>query len=570
MRDIRAAIRSAAKQFMSSEVHYARITGSGENLDLARGVLLDSIKDLVEALPPTSPDGITLYTKFPNAVPNYADYLVAPFVKKFDDGSWGYRDIDMFVPYLNDLRDGRINGRRPLEGTSFSGLLNADVPFTIPHERRFEHTWFVARSGHGKTNALHTFVERDLRLLERGEASLVVIDSAAAFIDTIAHLKVFAPGQPLHGKLILIDPGNVDQPFALAPFAMPKRMARYSPADREAFENQAIDLLTFMVSGLGREMTDKQRSMFKGLLRALIGVPGATLKTLYTFLDVEAQRRDPSIIEDAPPLILEFLRQTDRDYRETREQVFSRLKEIFLESPAFERLMCNATSEFDMFSALNEGSVILVYTNRRSLQSATRAFGRLFLAMIGQAAYERDAPGAKRLPAFVYCDEFADYAGQSDQNVTDILAQARQRKIAFTAAHQFISPPQLHPHIYNGLRSNTAIKIMGSMDAADAARMGRELGISAESLQTTQRGTFYVHIAGERSAKPTEFPLAPLASLPRMSEPEYETVLNEIAQRYSAKPSATSSSPVAKPVSSSSPAPKTPTASPADADDIPA
>jgi hypothetical protein len=43
-----------------------------------------------------------------------------------------------------------------------------------------------------------------------GEASIIVIDSHGDLIQNIATLKVFAPGEPLHGRLSLIDPTDIE------------------------------------------------------------------------------------------------------------------------------------------------------------------------------------------------------------------------------------------------------------------------------------------------------------------------------------------------------------------------
>ena len=73
---------------------------------------------------------------------------------------------------------------------------------TIPEAKRFEHHWIVATSGHGKTQCLQTMIASDLNSVAENTASIVVIDSENKLIPLIAHLKQFAPGQSLSGKLI--------------------------------------------------------------------------------------------------------------------------------------------------------------------------------------------------------------------------------------------------------------------------------------------------------------------------------------------------------------------------------
>ena len=45
----------------------------------------------------------------------------------------------------------------------------------------------------------------DLKLVANNKASIVVLDSKGDLIDTIKNLAVFAPGNVLYGKLVLIE-----------------------------------------------------------------------------------------------------------------------------------------------------------------------------------------------------------------------------------------------------------------------------------------------------------------------------------------------------------------------------
>src|SRR6202035_2462925 len=103
----------------------------------------------------------------------------------------------------------------------FERLLNQKIPFVIPDETRYRGAYVVAPSGRGKTTLLKAFIAQDLLKVAKGEASIVVMNSDRDLIDDIAKLKAFAPGQPLHGKLVLLEP-DMDYPLALNLFAMGK------------------------------------------------------------------------------------------------------------------------------------------------------------------------------------------------------------------------------------------------------------------------------------------------------------------------------------------------------------
>ena len=105
-------------------------------------------------------------------------------------------------------RASRISGIRRsssatyLGGTPLADLFAGRIDFTIPNQTRFEHHHIVAGSGHGKTQTLQYLIAEDLTAVARGERSVIVLDSQGDLIRTIAGLKLFAPGEPLHERVV--------------------------------------------------------------------------------------------------------------------------------------------------------------------------------------------------------------------------------------------------------------------------------------------------------------------------------------------------------------------------------
>jgi len=102
-----------------------------------------------------------------------------------------------------------------LGGTPFRDLLLTPVAFQLPMSARFQHHWIVAPPGTGKSTALQFLIARDLELVARNEASIVVMESNRDLIKAIEGLKLFAPGEALEGKLLTIDAEDVEWPVAL-------------------------------------------------------------------------------------------------------------------------------------------------------------------------------------------------------------------------------------------------------------------------------------------------------------------------------------------------------------------
>jgi hypothetical protein len=102
-----------------------------------------------------------------------------------------------------------------LAGTPLVDFLEQPIKFVIPLEARFEHCHIVAGSGHGKSQTLQYLICQDLPAVAAGNRSIIVLDSQGDLIRNIAHLAEFGPDGPLHDRIVLIDPSDVEWPVSL-------------------------------------------------------------------------------------------------------------------------------------------------------------------------------------------------------------------------------------------------------------------------------------------------------------------------------------------------------------------
>ena len=175
--------------------------------------------------------------------------------------------------------------KRYLGGTPLERLLLTRVPFRIVDENLYTSFWIMAGIGHGKTQALQNLIGQ---FLDRHDPpSLVVVDSAGELLANIGQLKVFAPGQRLAGRLILLDPRELERPLALNPFARGQgRLGDCPPHMREQLENGVVSVLEYLLGAvLSAELTQKQSVLFRYLVRLLMIIPGASIRTLLDILD---------------------------------------------------------------------------------------------------------------------------------------------------------------------------------------------------------------------------------------------------------------------------------------------
>ena len=103
----------------------------------------------------------------------------------------------------------------------------------------------------------------------------------------LATLKLFAPGQPLGGKLVLLQPdmsapGSHDTfPPSLAIFDVGQHNHNLSGRERQIFETNALH----MISSALTETTGPQRDLIEFLIQLAMTIPDATLDTLGEILE---------------------------------------------------------------------------------------------------------------------------------------------------------------------------------------------------------------------------------------------------------------------------------------------
>lgn len=437
------------------------------------------------------------------------------------------------LPSQADARDPQALVGAYLGGTPMLALFNQTLDFTIPTETRFEHHHIVAGSGHGKTQTLQYLIARDLEAVAEGNRSVIVLDSQGDLIRNIASLKQFAHGEPLHDRIVIIDPSDVEWPVSLNLFDVGiDRLSGYAPLERERLTNSILELYDFVLGSLlSAEMTQKQNVIFRYVTRLMLHIPDATIHTLRELMEPDGAKKFAVHINKLTGTARQFFESefSSREFEQTKRQVLRRLWGI-LENQTFERMFSHPRSKLDLFAEMNAGKVILINTAKDLLkEQGTEIFGRFFIALIAQAAQERATlPPHKRTPTIVYVDEAQDYF---DRNIGLILAQARKQNVGMVLAHQYLG--QLEPKLLDAFAANTAIKFAGGVSAKDARTLAPMLYCQPELIETRPKGSFAAHVRGQtKSAVPLQFPLGYLERQRHMNGVEAEALRQVMRDRY--------------------------------------
>jgi hypothetical protein len=242
-----------------------------------------------------------------------------------------------------------------LHHTPLQKLLYAPIPFSITDQQRYEHMHVVGGSGHGKTQLLQRLILYDLQ--REQPPALIIIDSQGEMLRKIERLKLFAAGERLADRIVIIDPEDVEHPPALNMFDMkPARLERYSQAINEQIEASIIETFNYVFGSLAAELTSRQNTTFAFVTKLMLAVPGATIHTLRELFEDNATSIDASPFAG-------HIRKLDttsqsyfenqfftKTYSQTKQQIARRLYSV-LQVPAFERMFASKINRLDMFDA---------------------------------------------------------------------------------------------------------------------------------------------------------------------------------------------------------------------------
>lgn len=401
-----------------------------------------------------------------------------------------YKGSDMVEQFLRD--------------TPLRKLLRIPIPYRLDLELRFEHTWVMANSGHGKTQTLQHLISYDLE----EKACVIVIDSQQKLIDNIASLQ-------LGDRLVLIDP-TVAVPSV--------NLFKLGGAD----VNQTLEMYRFMFGSLlDSPMTDNQKTLFDNSALLLSHVPNATFMDFFKLMDGEDYSQYYPKLDTIGRRFFEkdFFTKGIDGYEGNRKQVIRRLNTLMRTYP-FTQMFAQSESKIDFEREMNAGKVILINTSTKHLgREGSKLFGRFFLALIANATTQRQHQ-SKPLPVYCYLDEADQYA-KDDPLVQDLLARARKNSVGLILAHRWLEEMGT---TVKALESTASIIIAGGLRHSDLNYMSKVMECDPELLKGS-KGNFAVYQRGKPVVS-VNVPFFTLENMPHCSKAQYAAIKQQQAKDY--------------------------------------
>jgi len=427
-----------------------------------------------------------------------------------------------------------------LKNTPFLNLLLTPVPFTISDDSRFEHAVIFGGAGAGKTQFLSRLLMNDL--LRPNPPSVIIIDPHGDFLKEIQNLQMFAPGQPLSDRLVILDPEQYSP--ALNMFnTQNTRLAGYESSIREQVEASTIETFAYIFAGLAQELTGPQATTFSYVARLMLSIDGATIHDLLDLMEDDPKSPDKSKFAEH----ISKMDRTSRAFFEnqffgkslspTKSGIARRLYGV-LQVPAFNRMFGAQDNRLDMFDILQSGKICLVHTAKNLLKTdASSLFGRYIIAQVLHAAFERVAvPVNQRPPAYLLIDEAGEFC---DPLFDNLLREVRKFRLGVTLAFQYVD--QLPSSVRSSVFSNTAVKLASQVSDKDARALAPDMRTTHDFIASMKKGRrsteFACYVRNHTdSAIRLEIPFGTLEANPKMTREQHANLIEHNRARYAASP----------------------------------
>ena len=331
----------------------------------------------------------------------------------------------------------------------------------VPQEYRRTHFYVVGASGSGKSKFLETLAKQDI---SNGDGFGVIDPHADLTEDLKGYLYLLKKDEQsfLSERVVLIDPTD---PLRTVCFNPLERLENISPA------GIASGLVEAFKKIWGDGIMARGEDLLKNTLIALIE-NDLTLAEILPFL-TDTELRHKVMKKVKHPICRQYFARFDTLAPHTRnEWIESTLNKVnaFLSDDNIRQMFVSPKSTFNLREIMDSKKILLVKLDKGHLAGNADLLGSLLLARIQMAAFGRtDTFLSKRVPFYLYIDEFQDFATDS---FLQILAQSRKYKLPLILAHQNLY--QLTPNLRASILTNCSLQAYFRVSRDDASVLAKE------------------------------------------------------------------------------------------------
>ena len=265
---------------------------------------------------------------------------------------------------------------------------------------RRTHFYIVGASGAGKSKFLEWLIRQDI---VKGNGFGVIDPHGDLIEDVKGYLALALSKEELENRVILIDPTDENFTVAFNPLEKTEKMLPAEIASELVFAFKKI-----WSESWGARMEDLLRNSLIALIEA-----GLTLCDLPRFL-IDEDFRENVLERVEHPIAKRYFQRFNSLAPRTREEwIESTLNKVnaFLSDDRIREMFSFEKSSFNLREIIDNRKILLIKLDRGKLKENGDLIGSLLMTKIRMAAFSRsDIPREKRVPFYLYIDEFQNFA----------------------------------------------------------------------------------------------------------------------------------------------------------------
>jgi len=333
----------------------------------------------------------------------------------------------------------------------------------VAEKDRATHFYVIGAPGTGKTKFLEFLISQDIG---KGNGFGVIDPHGGLIEDTKGFLAGVCKEEEHHSilaeRVVLIDPTDPNLTVTFNPL---EKLPNISVPEQV---NELIGAFRKIWSeSWGVRMEDLMRNSMIAL-----GEAELSLCELPAFLTQRAFRK--SIMEKVShPITQDYFSRfdtlTDRGQIAWIEPVMNKINAFFSDD-RIRQMFSSSKSSFNLRQAMDQKKFLLINLDKGKLKGASDLLGSLLMAKIQMAAFSRsDIPQSKRIPFYLYIDEFQNFASES---FAVILSEARKYGLSLIMAHQ--TPSQISTELRSLILGNAGIQVYFRINRQDSQILAKE------------------------------------------------------------------------------------------------
>jgi hypothetical protein len=290
-----------------------------------------------------------------------------------------------------------------------------------------------------------------------------VIDPHGDLVEDVkGYLALALSREEIEERVVLIDP--TDERFTVA-FNPLEKLEGVSSAEIAAELVEAFKKI--WIDAWGARMEDLLRNTLIALIEAEL-----TLDNLPRFL-IDNDFRENVLERVTHPIAKRYFQRFNALAPRTREEwMESTLNKVnaFLSDDRIREIFSYQKSSFNLREIMDNRKILLIKLDRGRLKENGDLLGSLLMTKIRMAAFSRsDIPREKRVPFYLYIDEFQNFA---TEEFIDTLSEARKYGLVLIMAHQNLS--QLPKNLQDSILTNCGIQCYFRVCRRDAEILAKE------------------------------------------------------------------------------------------------